>query len=358
MLFASTFKLNSSKKAGLAPGTMVYIGSERQHQVHLTGFHYNEKDCQDLQHETVGELQMPAEGTAVSWINITGIHDLDLIQAVGEKFKLHPLILEDLVNATHRPKVEVYENGLFLVLKMISWDASREEPDFEQVSLFLGKGYVLSFQEKPADILGPIRDRLINNQGRLRKKKEDYLFYTLIDVITSHYFVVLAQLEDHIDRIEEKLTGSPDSNLIHEIQKQKRTIIYLRKAILPLREVIHSLTKTEVPEYFDKKTLVFLADLQDQLNRITELIETYREIMANLFDLHFALNGHKMNEIMKVLTIVASIFIPLTFLAGIYGMNFEYIPELSWRYSYFVVWGLMVTLGLGMLYYFRRKRWL
>ena len=345
-----------SDKQGQPPGTLAYIGDPKDHQVNTSIYRYNKEDCIEIASATKDDWLPQPESALISWINIDGIHDLDLIADIGKEYKLHPLILEDIVNTTQRPKAEEYENGIFLVLQMISFNKESKEIDTEQVSLFLGTNFVLTFQEKPADVLGPIRNRLQSNLGRIRKNGSDYLFYALVEIIISNYFRVLEGLEDKIDELENELNEDLSSNIIQRIQKLKRELIFMRKSIYPLREMLGFLERNPTNFIF-KKTQLFLRDLQGQTYNIVEMVETYRDILSNLHDLHLSLNGHKMNEVMKLLTIISTIFIPLTFIAGIYGMNFENMPELKWAWGYGLVWISMIIITVALIWYFRRQKW-
>ena len=236
--------------------------------------------------------------------------------------------------------------------------ADKQEIDTEQISLFLGKGFVLTFQEKTEDVLEPIRNRLRGSIGRLRKNKEDYLFYAILDVIIRNYFVVLEGIEDQINDLEDKIYEDVSREVISDIQRLKKVLIFLRKSVLPLREVVNRAERNLENDFIQKKTLLFFRDLQDQITHSMDLIDTYRDILNNLHDLHISLNGHKMNQVMKVLTVVSTIFIPLTFIVGVYGMNFQNIPELAWQNGYFMVWGIMAILSISLIYIFKRISWI
>ncbi|MEL6253198.1 MAG: magnesium/cobalt transporter CorA [Bacteroidota bacterium] len=347
-----------SDRTGLAPGTLTYVGEKRIQPSKLSIFSFNEQELSENSKANFDDLSSEAENSKVSWINVDGIHELDFVKKVGEIFRLHPLILEDIVNTTQRPKLEEYENGLYVVLKMISYEASEQEIDTEQISLFLGKGFVLTFQEKTADVLEPIRNRLRRSLGRLRKNKEDYLFYAILDVIIRNYFVVLEGIEDQINELEDWIYEDVSKEVIADIQSLKKALIFLRKSVLPLRELVNRVERNLENNFIQKKTLLFFRDLQDQISHSMDLIDTYRDILNNLHDLHISLNGHKMNQVMKVLTVVSTIFIPLTFIAGVYGMNFQNMPELTWENGYFFVLGIMAALAISLVFVFKKRSWL
>ncbi|MEO0473736.1 MAG: magnesium/cobalt transporter CorA, partial [Bacteroidota bacterium] len=291
------------------------------------------------------------------WINVDGVHDTDFLKEFHSLYNLHPIVQEDITNTTQRPKVEEYDNGVYLVLRMLSYDVEKKEINTEQVSLFLGAGYVLTYQERTEDVFDPIRQRIQLNQGRLRKTKADYLFYALLDTIVRNYYSVLEGIEDQIDEIEDRIYEDNAREVIQEIQKLKKVLIFLRKSIFPLREVINQIERTHDHAFIQQKTLLFFRDLQDQMFQITDLIESFRDTLSNLHDLHLALNGHKMNQVMKLLTIISTIFIPLTFIVGVYGMNFKHMPELDWQNGYFMVLGIMGLLTVLLIWFFKRKDW-
>ncbi|MEM6264776.1 MAG: magnesium/cobalt transporter CorA [Bacteroidota bacterium] len=347
----------AAKTADLPPGTMLYVGEQRQGASELSLINYNEQRLEESSIIQPDDLKRFKNTDTVSWLNLDGIHEVELVNKIGDQFGLHPITKEDIVNSTQRPKLEIFDDYLYAVVKMIRFDEAENMIDVEQVSLVMGKGYVLSFQEKTEDVFEPLRERIRQQKGRVRKANSDYLFYALIDVILSNYFVALGQIEDRIDKIEEKITRHTGSDLLEYIQEMKKNLIFLKKSIMPLREVIAQVEREE-PVLISAKTRIFFQDLKDQLNQVVDSLESYRELLNSLSDQYIALSGHRMNEIMKVLTIVATIFIPLTFIAGIYGMNFEYIPELKWKYSYFALWGVMLTMLGGMVMYFRRKGWI
>ncbi len=343
-------------KTGLEPGTPVYTGHQEV-AVHVTRIDYNNTTLHERTITNLEDLEMAASPTTISWINIDGLSDTNLLSRLGAIFHLHPLLLEDMANVTQRPKVDEQEQYLFITLKMLQWHEDTKEIEHEHVSLVLGPSYVLSFQERPGDVFDWVRDRLRQAKGRIRGVGSDYLFYALLDAIVDGYFLVLDKIGDEIERLEEATVKSPATRLVHRLNELKRELIALRKAVLPLREAIGSLLKSEHP-LFGRATLPFVRDLYDHILHAADLIDSYRELLNSLFDVYLSLVSQRTNEIMKVLTVFTAIFIPLTFLVGVYGMNFDMLPELHWRYSYFVLWGIMLAIGGGMLWWFKRKRWL
>ena len=345
-----------SKKAGSPPGTLVHIGEKKAEKVRITYLDYDEHNFQEKQVSNIEECFPFKESQTITWINIDGIHDVDIIEKIGKHFDLHPLILEDILNTTQRPKFEDYDNHLFIVLKMLMSAGEKQLVQFEQVSIVVGHKFVLSFQESIGDVFEPIRDRLRNSKGRIRKMDSDYLAYALLDAIVDGYFSVLETIGDTIESIEERLAKEPTETILRHIHSLKREIIFLRKSIWPLRELISSLQRSE-SGLIAQSTDVFLRDVYDHTIQVIDTVESFRDIVSGMLDLYLSSISNKMNTVMKVLTIIATIFIPLTFIAGIYGMNFKYMPELEWRWSYAVVWLVMITVAVGMIMYFRKKKW-
>lgn len=345
------------KKVGLPPGTPVYVGEKKEERVKITVLDYDETQYQEKEMEKIEDCFPFKDTPTVTWINIDGIHRVDLIEKMGKNFGLHPLIQEDIVNTEQRPKIEDFGPYIYVVLRMFIYDEESDEIKSEQVSLILGSNYVISFQERPGDIFDPIRDRIRNQKGRIRKMSADYLVYSLIDTIVDHYFIILEKLGERIEELESELVPDPKPEILQELYKLKREMIYLRKSIWPLREVINALGKKESPLLQESSTIYF-RDVYDHTIQVIDTVEIYRDMLSGMHDTYLSSVSYRMNEVMKVLTIIATIFIPLTFIAGIYGMNFEFMPELKWRWAYFVVWGIIVVMALLMVFYFKRKKWL
>ncbi len=347
----------SKKKLGQIPGSIVYTGERTKPKLFLEAFDYTKQNCTEKELDNIEESFEFKLTDSVTWININGLNYVNEIEKLGKHYELHPLVLEDIVNIAQRPKIDEYENYLFIVLKMLYYDKSQTIVS-EQVSFVLGKNYVLSFQEAEGDVFNAVRDRIRQAKGRVRSMQSDYLLYTLIDAIVDHYFSVIEILGDKIEDFETEIfSGQIEEDASRKIQDLKREILRVRRAIFPLREVLNRIEKNE-SDLIQQKTITYYRDIYDHLIQVTENIDIYREMIWSLMDMYMTTISNKMNEVMKVLTIMASIFIPLTFIAGIYGMNFEYIPELQHRNGYFVVWGVMILIFLGMLYYFKRKKWL
>ncbi|MBA3052027.1 magnesium/cobalt transporter CorA [bacterium] len=346
-----------SKTAGHIPGEMIYVGEKKEGAVSVSLIDYDDKALSEKEISDVEELFPLKETPTVSWININGLRDTRLIEKLGGHFGIHSLTLEDIVNTAQRPKYEDFDSYIFVVLKMLMLDASGKGIVSEQVSLVLGANFVISFQEKKGDVFDAIRERIRQNKGRIRRAGPDYLAYSLLDAVVDNYFSILENTGEQIEEMEEKLLANPSPQTLRKIHDLKRGIIFLRKSVWPLREVAGSLERGE-SKLIKKSTVIFLRDLYDHTIQVIDTVETLRDMLSGTLDIYLSSVSNRMNEIMKVLTIFAAIFIPLTFLAGIYGMNFEFIPELKWRWGYFYALGLMAAVGFGLLIFFRRKKWL
>lgn len=345
------------EKIGLPPGTPVYVGDRGDEEVKITVLDYDESQIQEKEVKDVEECFPFKETSTVTWIDVDGIHKIENIEKIGNHFGVHSLVQEDIVHTEQRPKVEEFEDHIYIVLKMIAYDEENKRTLSEQVSLILGPNYVISFQERQGDIFDSIRERIRNFKGRIRKMGADYLAYTLLDTVVDHYFLVLEKFGERIIELEDELVSNPRPEDLQEIHRLKREMIYLRKSVWPLREVISNLEKTET-SLIVQSTQIYLRDVYDHTIQIIDTVETYRDMLSGMHDTYLSSISNRMNEIMKVLTIIATIFIPLTFIAGVYGMNFEFMPELGWRWAYFAVWGVILGIALIMIFYFRRKKWL
>lgn len=355
--FGSRFTKKSPEKAGLPPGTLVHIGEKMLEKAKITIIDYDETNFQEKEAKTVEECFPFKDEPTNTWINIDGLHEVDIIEKIGKHFDVHPLILEDILHTGQRPKMEDFENYIYIVLKMLSFNENENEIKSEQVSLILSKNVVISFQESVGDVFNPVRERIRNGKGRIRKMGSDYLAYALMDAIVDNYFIILEKLGEKIEVLEEELITNPVPETLHMIHNLKREMIFLRKSVWPLREVISNLERGE-SHLIMESTTIYLRDVYDHTIQVIDTIETFRDMLSGMLDIYLSSVSNKMNEVMKVLTIIATIFIPLTFIAGIYGMNFEYMPELSWQWGYPAVWAVVIVIGASMVLYFRKKRWL
>ena len=316
-------------------------------------YHYHEAEIKD-----VSECFIFKEKPTVTWINIDGLRQVDILEKLGACYGIHPLVLEDILT-DQRPKVEDYENYIFIVLKMVYYDEKKEEDtiDFDQVSLIFGQNFVISFKEKEVDVFDPMRERLRTGKGRIRRLGTDYLAYSMIDAIVDHYFVIMEKLGERFEDIEDAVVANPDPSTLPEIYNLKRDMLFLRKSVWPLREAISKMQRLDSP-LISEATKIYLRDVYDHTIQVIENIETFRDMSASLLETYLSSLSNRLNEIMKVLTIISTIFIPLTFITGIYGMNFDYMPELRSSWGYPVVVTMLLVAALVMLVYFKKKRWL
>ena len=351
------FIKRQSKTAGLPPGTLVHVGERKTEEVRITFMDYDEHNFQEKQVSNIEDCFPFKDTPTVTWINIDGLHNTEIIEKLGKEFELHPLILEDILNTGQRPKFEDFDNYVFTVLKMLSYDEPNQTTQAEQVSLVLGANFVISFQESIGDVFEQIRDRIRNSKGRIRRMGSDYLTYALLDAVVDNYFLILEKFGEKIEYMEEELVSEPTEKTLQQIHAIKREMVFLRKSVWPLRELINSLVRSE-SKLIKEPTGIYLRDVYDHTVQVIDTVETFRDMVSGMLDIYLSSISNRMNAVMKVLTIIATIFIPLTFVAGIYGMNFKYMPELEWKWGYLAVWIVVVIIGICMLIYFRRKKWL
>ncbi|MCL2761384.1 MAG: magnesium/cobalt transporter CorA [Desulfuromonadales bacterium] len=347
-----------SKKVGTPPGTLIHIGEEQLAPTKVDMVVYNKDQVTFSQPDlsTDAACIVPPKDSSVLWVNMDGVSELPPLKKLGECFGIHPLVLEDIVDTAQRPKAEEYSNYLFVLLKMLK--PGDDGVKGEQVSIILGDNWVLTFQEGLSkDIFNPIKERLENSQLRLRSQGADYLVYGLMDIIVDNYFLVLDSVADNIEILEEELMDSPTPKTLAAIYNQKRELLFLHKSIWPLREVISSLYRQEAPQ-IQGSTIVYLRDLYDHTIQVIETVETLRDMLSGMLDIYLSSVSNKMNGIMKVLTIIATIFMPITFIVGLYGMNFKNMPELEWPWGYPAVLILMLVIVIAMVIFFRRKDWI
>ena len=346
-----------SGKTGLPPGSLVHVGAANGESATLQLFEYDQVRVSEREFRSLDELVAAPEEGSMRWLNINGLHDESLMQAVVERFDLHSLVVEDILNTDHRPKVEEYQDSLFVVAKMLRTDPKNGLLQVEQISFILLKGMLISFQERTGDVLEPVRERLRKGVGRTRKSGVDYLLYALLDVIVDHYFVVLEELSDRIEELESKVITRPGNEDLRAIQRLRGQLISVSRHVTPMRELSGRLNTME-STLIERATRRYLNDLQDHTVYIAETIGTYRELLTSLENTYHAGVNLRMGEVMKLLTVISTIFIPLTFIVGVYGMNFRIMPELEWKYGYLAVMGVMALISLAMLVWFRRKKWL
>jgi len=345
-----------SKKVGQSPGTLTTFGERPEKPTRITLIDYDNSKYEEQQIETLVELRRLKDSSTNSWINVEGINDTNLVAEIGQLFEIHPLVLEDIINPRQRIKIEIYDDYIFIVLKMITYSDESESFNKENVSLILGKQFLISFQEGSGNVYNMIRKRIQKEDSRMRTSGCDYLGYRLIDLIVDHYYVVIEKYGEQIERLEIELSEKSDSVLINNIQALKRELLLFLRAVLPLSEVLTGMMKKDVVLITDD-TRVFLGDVNDHFMQVKDTITSFRELAADMLDGYLSMISYKMNEVMQVLTIFAAIFIPLTFIAGVYGMNFEFMPELKFKYMYPTVWLFMIAVAVSMVIYFKRKKW-
>lgn len=346
---------NVTQKVGQIPGSLLYTGEKREDKPAVRLLQYDEDEVLLNKELAYHDILKSLEPQKVNWIHFFTLDQVEAIEKIGEHFNIHNLMLEDTLNVEHLPKVEFSEGHIFFTLKILSLDANNQL-DQEHTSFILGDDYLLSFKEQRGELLKPIRLRIENNVGKVRKKRADYLFYLLIDAIVDNYFVLIEKLRTLLEDMEDSLIEKPSENYINEIHHIKKQILTIRKYILALRESIFNLINEE-PKQIVESNYKYLRDVQDHVDFVFNSIETFREDQKSLLDLNMSNMNNSMNQVMKTLTVIASIFIPLTFIAGIYGMNFEYMPELKFKYGYFGVWGVMLVLTGLMIWFMKRKKW-
>lgn len=347
-----------SKKAGLAPGSLVHIGEEKKEKPKIELIYYDEEFCIKKEIFSTEESSEYLSRKGVTWINIDGLSDISLIESFGSFFKINELVLEDILNTEQRPQIKDFGNFIFTALKMANFDSETDELITEQVSLIISKNFVISFQEGIAgDVFGPLRERILKGKDKIRTQGTDFLAHALIDATVDSFFVVLEKIGYKLEDIEEETLTNPSAKTIEKIHKLKRNLIFLRKAVWPIREVASFLERSESP-LLQKITLAYFRDIYDHTLQLIDLIETFRDIGGGILDIYLSNLSNRLNEVMKVLTIISTIFIPLTFIAGVYGMNFHYMPELEWKYGYYLVLLIMIIVALFMTFFFKRKKWI
>jgi len=345
-----------AKKTGISPGSLVHVGRRRIDRPRITLIDYDAERLFEKEVETVEECFPFNQTATVTWINIDGVHDAEVVEKIGKAFGLHPLILEDIMTTSQRPKLDELDASFYIVARMVELNKTGTEIVTEQLSLVFGRNFVLTFQEEPGDMFDPVRERIRSGKGRIRKLGPDYLAYALLDAVVDHYFVVLESLGDRIETLEEELIKNPKQETLHAIHTLKREMLMFRKAVWPLREVVAGIERQE-SSLVQPSTNMFLRDVYDHVIQVIDNVETYRDMLAGMLETYLSSMSNRMNEVMKILTIISTIFIPLTFIVGVYGMNFKFMPEIEWEFGYFFVWGIIIFVGLSLFRFFKRKKW-
>lgn len=345
-----------ARKAGLPPGALLHVGRRYAEDMRMTILDYDGETARERDAGGAEGLQARPDKAAVTWISVTGLHDVGVVEKVGAVFGIHPLVLEDILTTNQRPKLEDYSDYLYVVLRSVAMDSAGQLAG-EQVSLIVGDGYVVSFQESDRDLFRHVRERINSGKGRIRREGADYLAYSLIDAIVDNYFVILEATGERLEDLEEGLVDRPDHKILAEIHAVKQEMLHFRKALWPLREVIGTLSRGETP-LIKATTLPYIRDVYDHTIEVIDTLETYRDIVSGFLDIYLSGVSNRLNRIMKVLTLISTVFMPLTFISGVYGMNFKYIPGLEQEWGFFAVVAVMLFVGLAMVQYFRTRDWL
>ena len=345
-----------ANKVGLPPGTLVYTGENKTEPILINQIDYNETQCQESKIEKYAECQSIDNPDTITWIHIQGIHDAESVREIGAHFSIHTLVLEDIMNPTQLPKIEEFDEYTFCIIRTLNYDIDTNSISDDPINLVVGHNYVISLQESGEKIFQPIHNRIVSNQGRIRKMHAEYLAYTLIDLVVDNYFLVVEQVSETIEFLEEEAITNPTPDILKKINHIRRQMLHLRKQIVPLRDVVSEILSGEL-KILKEDTHPYFRDLYDHILQLIHTLETLRMSASTLFDTYSTALNHKMNEVMKVLTLVATFFIPLTFIAGIYGMNFQNMPELRMPWGYPIVLLVMLGISVTMFIYFKKKKW-
>ena len=348
----------NKRKVGLPPGTIFYTGDKADKNIDMELYLFDGKKSLRKNLKENDDLSFLKNENNLVWLNVNGIHNVELINNIGNILNINSLVLEDLTNINQRVKIEVWEDYLFIVLKMTGINSITKDIEYEQVSFILGKNYLITFQEKAGDVFDTVRKRIEIPNSKIFQRGIGYLTYALIDVIADNYFVVLDKLEEKTDRLERKILNEFSDKLVEKILKLKGELAVLKKGIYPIREISAKFQSQDVISYFGKNNKMYLLDLHDHGITICDIIENMTSRTSELFQLYYSILSNDMNNVMKVLAIISTIFMPLSFLAGLYGMNFKYMPELEWNYGYFIILGIMAVLVITMIIIFKKKKWL
>ncbi|MGM0416479.1 MAG: magnesium/cobalt transporter CorA [Thermodesulfobacteriota bacterium] len=342
---------------GQAPGTAVFIGEQKVSETQINSMCYSTTEWEEIPIDPAEKWTPDESGAAVQWVDITGLHNPEAIKNIAARFNLHPLTVEDILHTGQRPKMEEFDHYLYFVLKMLHFDQEDKVIRSEQLSIVMGDSFVLTFQEQPGDTFTPVRERIRKQRGRIRKSGSDYLAYALLDTVVDNYIASIERLGEEIEDIENEIIANPNREVLEKINLYKREINYLRKTARPAREFILQLSRLD-NDLIKESSVPFVKDLLDLSTQSVEIVETYRDVLSDYLDIYNTGINNRLNDIMRVLTIFSAVFIPLTFIAGIYGTNFEYLPELQYRYSYFIFWGVLIVIAVVMLRFFRKRNWL
>lgn len=342
---------------GNAPGSLVFLGTQKVKNIFISSLEYNQSSCFEYTGDDVQFIPYEEEKNGVRWINIDGIHDTDHISSVGKSFSLSPLVLEDILNTSQRPKLEELDESVFISLKMLYFGEDKQTVNAEQISIVFGDRFVLTFQERPGDVFGPVRQRIRKGRGRIRKMGEDYLAYSLLDALFENYIKIIEYIGDQVESLEDQILNDAEPEVLEKISSYRKELRYIRKAVRPAREVVSAFLRLD-EDYVSDEIKPFLRDLADLSDQALDAVEVYREMLSDYLSIYSSAVSNRLNEVMKFLTVFSTIFIPITFIAGVYGMNFEFLPELKFKYSYPLFWCVIFIVVAAMLKFYRNKKWI
>ena len=352
----SGFTKKKKEEIGLSPYALVFRGQHKTEKIGIHVLDFDSENVKEFDAKTTKQLTELASSQTVSWINVDGLHNAELMEELADIFNIEKNILSDVMNPSLRPKVQEFDNGLFITIKMLQFKDSSQNLTVENISLILTENALISFQEQPGDVFDPVRERIHKHKNKIRHAGTDYLAFALIDIVVDNYIYIIGQLGEFIENLEESMTNDPQKELLDSINLYKKELNFLRKNIKPAKEMILNLAKME-SEFIDDENRMHFQELQHNINEAVELSDSYREVLYDQLNIYHTMMSTKLNDIMRVLTVFSVIFIPLTFIVGVYGTNFEYIPELHWQHGYYIMWGIMIIATLFMLWFFRRKKW-
>lgn len=352
----SRFTKKKKEDIGLSPFALVFRGKMRTDKIGLSIIDFDMDEVREPAIKSIDQILKYKDTKNISWLNIDGIHNAELMEDLSKKFKLENNVLSDVMNPSVRPKVQELDKGIFITIKMLQYNEEKEKISVENLSLIVADTMLISFQEQKGDVFEPVRDRIRKHKNKIRTSGADYLAFALLDIVVDNYIYIIGQLGDKIESLEENMTNDPKKELLEQINFYKRELNFLRKNIKPAKEMILTLAKLE-SEFIHTENRIHFKELQDNINEATELSDSYREILYDQLNIYHTMMSTKLNEIMRVLTVFSVIFIPLTFIVGVYGTNFDNLPEIHWQNGYFIMWGIMVVVTLWMLWFFKRKKW-
>lgn len=347
----------SQTEIGESPFELRFRGSKKSDKILMRVLDFDAENLTERKLKEFKEISQYMETDTVTWLNVDGLHDPKLIEQIGQVFELDRMIMSDVLNTDQRPKIQEYDDCLYVSCKMLQFNEKKNQLVSENLSLVISDRLLVSFQERRGDVFEPVRERIRKQKKKIRTSGTDYLAFALLDIVIDNYIYILSLMGERIETNEEKLISNATPQVLQLINEYKREINFMRKNILPVKEMAMALVKSDSQYLDDGNVGVHLKELQDNINQALEISESYREILSDQLNIYHMTLSSKLNDVMKFLTIFSVIFIPLTFIAGIYGTNFDYVPELHYQYSYFIMWGVMISVTLGMLYYFKKKDW-